>query len=315
MSSQETTTGESPEGVVDLDPGGDTDTGGTGVDRTLSQLEAEKDDAYLSFLLWAMQTPQDRSNRLISRSLGVPEPTVRYWRKRHKWRERAARVPRVEFHALRAYRERIQELPGEVQATRLSVALDAVLEEAGFASLRREVQRQRANLPSQVGGTDPDPGPTPPAGTGPGPIPTSQLTAPELDHLDVSRHMRDLRERVVRDHLRPQDVRRQVMLIDGVLGLIARKVQDGSLRVRVSDIPPLLKARALLTGIPGETDSTPSSVDRSQHLHQHVHMVESVRMRDARKSGERGAVLEAMTAEVQDLQVILGAIPREAVSE
>ena len=138
---------------------------------------------------------------------------------------------------------------------------------------------------------------------------TSQLTTPELEHLDVSRHMRDLREKVMRDHLRPEDVRRQVLLIDGVLGLIARKVQDGSLRVRVSDIPPLLKARAILTGLPGEGEAVPQ-VESSQHLHQHVHVVESVRLRDAKKSGDSGAVLDAMSAEVQDLQVILGAIPR-----
>ena len=307
-SPQDSSSQETPERVLDVDPGGDTGTGG-GVDRSIRQQEGEKDDAFLSFLLWCMQDPQDRSNRLIARSLGVPEPTVRYWRKRYRWRERAARVPRVEFHALRAYRERIAELPGEVQVARLSVALDAVLEEAGFTSLRREVQRQRANLPSKVGGTDPDPTP-PPGGTGGGPVPTSPLTTPELDHMDVARHMRDLRERVVRDHLRPEDVRRQILLIDGVMGLIARKVQDGTLRVRVSDIPALLKARALLTGLPGEVEPSSTSVDRSQHLHQHLHVVESVRMRDARKSGDQGQVLDAMTAEVADLQVILGAIPR-----
>ena len=108
-STQETSPQESPERVLDVDPGGDTVTGG-GVDRSIRQQEGEKDDAFLSFLLWCMQDPQDRSNRLIARSLGVPEPTVRYWRKRYRWRERAARVPRVEFHALRAYRERIAEL-------------------------------------------------------------------------------------------------------------------------------------------------------------------------------------------------------------
>lgn len=296
-----------PEAGVDLDPSGDTETGGS-LSRDLEQLEDEKDDSYLCFLLWCMQTPQDRSNRLISRSLNVPEPTVRYWKRRHRWRERAARVPRVEFHALKAYRTRMRELPGELQSARMSVALDTVLEEAGFTSLRREVQKQRANLPSVVGGTQKQkPHPR-------GKVPTSDLAPAELDHMDVQRHLRDLQEQVIRDHLRPEDVRRQILLIDGVLGLIARKVQDGSLRVRVSDIPALLKARALITGLPGESE-TATSVDHSQHLHQHVHVVESVRMRDARQSGKQGDVLDAMTAEVQDLQVILGAIPREVTSE
>lgn len=301
-----------PEGLVDLPPGGDT---ATGVPRTLSQLESEKDEAFLCFLLWVMQNPQDRSNRLIARSMGVAEPTVRYWRKRHKWRARAARVPRAEFHALREFRKRLDEIPGELQAARTASALDVILQEAGFTSLRREVQRQRAALPSHVGGTAPPGEPPPAGGTALGaaastPVPTSELAPQELDHLDVQRHLREVRDKIVRDHLRHEDVRRQILLIDGVMGLIARKVQDGSLRVQVSDIPGLLKARAILTGLPGDVDTTPTQVDRSQHLHQHVHLTESVRMRDARKSGDQGEVLDAMTAEVQDLQIILGAIPR-----
>lgn len=203
----------------------------------------------------------------------------------------------------------MRELPGELQAARLSVALDTVLNEAGFTSLRREVQKQRANLPSVIGGTEeqkPHPG---------GQVPTSNLAPAELDHMDVQRHLRDLQEKVIRDHLRHEDVRRQILLIDGVLGLIARKVQDGSLNVRVSDIPALLRARALITGLPAEQEAQPTTVDQSQHLHQHVHVVESVRMRDARKSGKKTEVLEAMTAEVNDLQVILGAIPREVTGE
>ena len=303
---------EAPGEVLDLSPGGDTD---TGAGRTLSQLESEKDEAFMCFLLWVMQNPQDRSNRLIARSMGVAEPTVRYWRKRHKWRARAARVPRAEFHALREYRKRLEEIPGELQAARTASALDVILHEAGFTSLRREVQRQRAALPSHVGGTAPPGEPPPSGGTALGsaastPVPTSDLAPQELDHLDIQRHLREVRDKIVRDHLRHEDVRRQILLIDGVMGLIARKVQDGSLRVQVSDIPGLLKARALLTGLPGEVDATPAPVDRSQHLHQHLHLAESVRMRDARKSGDQGAVLDAMAAEVQDLQIILGAIPR-----
>lgn len=299
-------TQESPEEVLDVDPGGDVALTG----RTLSQKEDEKDDAYLCFLLWCMQTPVERSNRLIARSIGVPEPTVRYWKKRHKWKARAVVVQNVEFHALKAYRQRMSELPGEVQAARLGVALDAVLEEAGFATLRRQVQRQRAGMTSQLSGTAPK------SEHQPAPVPVSQLVEQEMDHVDIARHLKDVREQTIRNHLRPEDVRRQVLLIDGVLGLIARKVQDGSIRVRVSDIPGLLKARALITGLPTEEHAAHTgSVDRSQHVHQHLHVVESVRMRDARKTGKSREVIEAMTAEVEDLQVILGAIPKEVDGE
>jgi hypothetical protein len=180
--------------------------------------------------------------------------------------------------------------------------MDMVLDEAGCTTLRREVQRQRSSLPSTVGNTAKTDSTTPAV--------ASDLAPQELHHVDAARHMADLQDRVVRDHLRPEDVRRQIMLIDGVLGLIARKVKDGDLRVRVSDIPNLLKARALLTGTPGEMLATHNAQPTQVHQHQHLHLVESARMQDARETGDQGQVLDAMATEVEELSVILKAIPR-----
>ena len=110
--------------------------------------------------------------------------------------------------------------------------------------------------------------------------------------------------------MRPEDLRRQVLLIDAVLGLIAKRVQDGSLQVKVSDIPQLLKARALITGLP--TEQVAVAV---QHDHQHDHnlVVESARMVEARKQGG-SAVLAAMQEELSELTTIIGAIPVQANS-
>ena len=103
------------------------------------------------------------------------------------------------------------------------------------------------------------------------------------------------------------------MLIDAVLGLVAQRVKSGELQVKVSDIPSLLKARALLTGLPTETVQQQPSVQ--QHQHAHVHVVESVRMRDAKSSNDERVVLDAMKEEVEDLQVILNAIPKRVGGE
>ena len=118
--------------------------------------------------------------------------------------------------------------------------------------------------------------------------------------------MRDLSAQVMRDHLRTEDIRRQVLLIDAVLGLIAKKVQTGDLDVKVSDIPSLLKARAMITGLPSE--QTPQQVV-PQQVHQHLHLVESARMQEARKTNDGGTILQAMQQEVQELSVILSAVP------
>ena len=123
--------------------------------------------------------------------------------------------------------------------------------------------------------------------------------------MDEGRAQRDLAYRVKRDHLRSEDLRRQVLLIDAVLGLVAKRVKDGTLKVSVRDVPSLLKARALLTGLPTEHVAVQQQVQ-----HEHHHVVESVRIQQARKTGSEAALVEAMRDEVDELQAILRAVPR-----
>jgi hypothetical protein len=99
-----------------------------------------------------------------------------------------------------------------------------------------------------------------------------------------------------------------VLLIDAVLGLVAKRVQTGELKVSVRDIPQLLKARALLTGLPTEHVAVQQQVQ-----HEHHHVVESVRMQQARKSGDETTLVAAMRDEVDELQAILQAVPKPVV--
>jgi len=169
--------------------------------------------------------------------------------------------------------------------------------------------------PVQTGGPSDQPGmteaparttaaPAQPGSAAAPPAVRSPLSDNELREMDVEAHYRRVRDHVLTNHLRPEDVRRQVQLIDGTLGLIAKKVASGELEVKVSDIPALLKARAMLTGLPTERVAV-----QQQHQHEHHVVVESTRMRDARPLGEH-AVLAAMQTELTELQVIIDAVPR-----
>ena len=281
------------------------------VPEPLRQGERESDQAHTAFLLYAMQAPDDRSNRLIARTLGTAESNVRHWRTKYRWKERMAAVPNVEWIALDVYRRRMDEHAGKARADRLRIALDVVLDTAGFASLRREVQRQRTAKPSRLDTNVPAPDSTPEAA----PVVTpnayaSPLAQNEIEQIDPARAMRDLLDQVQSKHLRYDDLKRQIVLIDAVLGLVAQKVRSGDLKVRVADIPHLLRARAVLTGLPTDGTLVQQPV-QVQHAHAHVHVVESVRMRDARAAGGGAALVEAMREEVDDLQVILAAVPAQ----
>jgi len=80
------------------------------------------------------------------------------------------------------------------------------------------------------------------------------------------------------------------------------------LKVAVRDIPSLLRARALLTGLPTENVAIRQQVNHDID-HKHTHVVESVRMEAAKKTGKQSVVLNAMQEEVRELQVILDNVP------
>lgn len=288
--------------------------------------ENENDRAYAAFLLWCLSEPTERSKRLIGTALQCGDGNVRLWASRFAWDRRLVQVPDAEWHALRGYRALMDLQPGAAKVAALQVAMDVVLDRAGFASVRHQVAAERQGAGTQ--GVDPAvkrpaapaPAPAPPPGPDGQPAPAQPAKAPafatplsdaELGQLDPQQYVAKLRRKVLANHLRDEDVRRQVLLIDAVLGLIAKKVQSGELRVQVSDIPQLIKARALLTGLPTEQLAVAGQV-QVQHTHTHEVAQESARLADARKRGGP-ALLSAMQQEVAELSTILGAVPRQQV--
>ena len=249
------------------------------VEEPLVQRSNEGDTAYEAFLLWCMCNPADRSNRLIAKALATAESNVRLWKRKFGWAMRSAQVPTVEYVCLDLYRARMREYVGKEHADKLRAAMDVVLDIAGFAELRSDVRRQRVGLASRLDGTG-EAGVEPVVGKQAPKVSATPLTANELERVDPARYMRDLAWQVRSNHLKPEDLRRQILLIDAVLGLVAKKVQTGDLKVEVRDIPSLLKARALLTGLPTEQIAVQQHVD-----HKVTHVVESARMQRARNTG------------------------------
>lgn len=298
--------------------------------------ENENDRAYAAFLLWCLSEPSERSKRLIGAAMNCGDANVRLWSSKYAWDRRLVQVPDAEWHALRGYRALMDLQPGSAKVAALQLAMDVVLERAGFASVRHQVSAERQGHGTQ--GVDPTVRPAAPV---PAPAPAEEareaeaeaappsepkrkppetavqppfatpLSDAELGQLDPAEYVRKLRRKVLANHLRDEDVRRQVLLIDATLGLIARKVQSGELRVQVSDIPQLIKARALLTGLPTEQVAVAGQV-QVQHTHTHEVVQESARLADARKRGGP-ALLTAMQDEVAELATILHAVPRAQV--
>jgi|7_EtaG_2_1085326.scaffolds.fasta_scaffold00045_75 hypothetical protein len=266
--------------------------------KQFEQLERESDSAYEGMLLWAMQTPDARNQRMLAKAIGVSEGSVRYWKANYGWANRIARVKDSEYAALHLFRDRLKQYVGTDRAEMLRAALDIVLSTAGYARLRSEVRKQRVGIEQEH-----------PEDKSRATAYKSELTMVELDQIDPSKYMRDLAGRIRAKHLKEGDISKQIMLIDAVLGLIAKRIQTGELQVKVSDIPSLLKARALLTGLPTEQVAVHQQVE---HSHNHNVVVDTVRMQKAKTTGDDQAVIEAMKEDVAELSVILGAIPKEA---
>ena len=275
----------------------------------MSQRSDETDQGYEGFLLYCMCDPTKRNSKLIAKATDYPASSLRYWRRKFKWDLRCAQTPSPEYVSLKLYRERMTEYVGKPHADKLRAAMDIVNEVAGFAELRQDIRRQRTSQPSRLSGASESEIPHVEGRSKPKVV-KSHLVENEIEAIDPARYMQDLATTIRTNHLRPQDVRRQVVLIDAVLGLIAKKVQSGELNVTVKDIPSLLRARALLTGLPTEQIAFHQKVDATV-----THVVESNRMQEARKTGDEIDVVNAMKDEVEELRVILGAIPEPMTIE
>ena len=102
-------------------------------------------------------------------------------------------------------------------------------------------------------------------------------------------------------YLTDQDVARQVGLIDAALGYVARELAAGRVRVRLSDVPALIRARALITGLPTkwyDVGPSPGVGD----------VGESTRVRDARLTGDAAAFADAVRLDAAEALVVADAL-------
>jgi len=89
--------------------------------------------------------------------------------------------------------------------------------------------------------------------------------------------------------------RAHVSLIDGALGLIAKRITAGDIRVSLRDIPALLQLRTELT-----------NVQQTGEARNVLAPIESMRVRHAKATG--GNIVAAMHADAEEICAILGAI-------
>ena len=253
--------------------------------RSMLQKEKEPDRAYHAFLLWSIQDSAHRTNRELSRLLDCSEGSIRYWKHKFNWAARQRMSVNSEYVALELYRERVTYQKEESLRLQMTKGLEAILGNAP-ASLRAFVRRQAVGVSTIIDALD-----------------TKEISLELQTGASSKRSDREatLQQKIREKYLSEDSVGRQIKLIDATMGLIARKISDGSLKVSVSDIPALIKARALLTGVP------------TQHVHvtseHEVTIKESPRVRNLRQLGAGEAdLLGAMQEDVRELSVILSAV-------
>jgi len=254
--------------------------------KPLKQLDNERDNAYHCFLLWCIQEESLRSLALIARATGLNEATIRVWKKKYGWSGRSGAVPGSEVQALQLLRARMSEFRDELQVELLKSGIDAVLEECAPASLRSFVRRQQQGLedlsePAEVQAYKAK-------------LSTPVVPQARPEDLDLGKYIRD-------KHLTKQKVDMQIAMIDGAMMYIAEAMKKGEVKVSLRDLPPLLKARALLTGMPTDNINVNANVE--------VEQVESYRVKLARKQGgtER-EIVNAIREDIEDIGIILGVI-------
>lgn len=96
---------------------------------------------------------------------------------------------------------------------------------------------------------------------------------------------------------------RLIKLVDASFGYFAQELKNGRVKVSMSSLPMLIKARALLTGgATSRTEHTGLLDARGPNLR------DSARVADARQSGDKTALVRAMREDVAELSVILDAL-------
>ena len=194
---------------------------------TLDRWPGERRDQHRAMLLWAMQSPMERSMRATARAMGASDGSVRNWRKAGAWDARVAGHPEhSDREALDRYRRDYLvdfgklELPHVAQYVVEPLGPAAMDDPAAQAKHEARVHAARA-------------------------VPLAQAEAEQAVRQAVATHKRDTRA----------DAERHIKLVDASLGLIARKLKADEVRVGVRDIPVLLDCRERLVSVVNGTHS------------------------------------------------------------
>lgn len=226
------------------------------LDPVLRRRERETEVGHRAFLLWAMQDPERRSVRACGRAVARSEACLREWRGKHEWDARVASL-------------------GSLVTVKASVAYRLLY----YGEMRlREIVEVESLLPSPF---LPDT-----------PIPPGATLGEQVSEA-VRPRARDEDARKQREE---EQRKRHLALVDGAIGLVAKRIAAGEVKVSLRDVPLLLDLRARMVTealAPGQGGAVPV-------------VVESVRVRYARESG--GDVLAAMHDDALELATILGAL-------
>lgn len=188
---------------------------------TLERWEGERRDWHRAMLLWAMQHPEDRSNRAVARAMGVSEGSVRTWKVVRCWLARAStQGARSDQVALDMYRDEYMsdfgahEMPHVAgNIVRAVGAVDLADPSAAAATLARDRVRNATGV-----------------------------TLSEVEQASV-REAADRRIDV------RQDAEKHLKLVDAGLGYIVGRLKLKKVRVTLGDLPKLLEARSKLVHV------------------------------------------------------------------
>jgi hypothetical protein len=233
---------------------------------TLDRWHAERRDHHRALLLWAMQGPDMRSQRKVSKATGTSEGSIRNWKRTRMWEARVQHHGKhADQYALDLYRTEYMMDYGRIE---LPWVLPNVVRSVGVdlddpTAIAAEQARERARK-------------------------ATGATVAEVEQA-VRQTVAD-RKRTNRS-----EADKHIRLVDGALGLLARKMKANEIRVSVRDIPVLLECRERLARAVagGEAEGAGRVVQSSRVLH-------------AKDTG--GDVLQAMYEDAEEVVLILGAL-------
>lgn len=187
----------------------------------LERWMGERRDRHRGLLLWAMQSPYERSMRAVARAMGKSEGTIRNWRAQGCWELRAkGHEESVDQDALDLYRAEYMADFGTIElphvARYIVRTLGAIDLNDPAAQAAHDARVRTANA-----------------------IPKAKKEVEQATAQAVAENKRDQKE----------DAERHIRLVDASLGVIAKKLRADEVRVSVRDIPVLLECRERLVRV------------------------------------------------------------------